>query len=352
MIRIERFGFAGPAGQPGDGATLIAPDGTTARFIDRGATLTELWVADGNGEFDDVVLGFDDPVDYFAPHPHIGCIVGRCANRIRDSRFSVDGRTFELAPTHPPHHLHGGPEGFHTRRWELECDPARGEVRFVLDSRDGDQGYPGNLHATATYALAADGSLELTIEAECDRPTPINLTAHHYFNLAGEADPCDVGDHLVRIDADRYLPMGPDFLPTGAIAPVDATPFDLRTTQPLAASFASADPQLALAGKGFDHHFVINGAGMRFCAELIEPRWGRRLTMHTDQPGVQFYTGNSLDIVGKRKRPRRTHHGLCLETQGFPNAVNEPSFPSVLVWPGTRYRHTTRWRFDVVPQSS
>ena len=156
----------------------------------------------------------------------------------------------------------------------------------------------------------------------------------------------------MRIDADRYLPMGPDFLPTGAIASVDATPFDLRTAQPLAAAFASGDEQLILAGGGFDHHFVVNGTGMRLCAEVVEPHTRRRLTMHTDQRGVQFYTGNSLDIVGKRRRPRRARHGLCLETQGFPNAINEPSFPSVLVRPGTCYRHTTRWRFDVAPQSS
>lgn len=343
---IHRLTASGPRGEAIEGVRLVAANGTVAQFIDHGATLTHLFVADRNGARGDVVLGYDDPAQYFGRHPHVGCIVGRCANRIRDSRMVVNGETFMLAPTHGPHHLHGGPNGFHTQRWAIGTDATQQRVRFTLDSPDGDQGYPGNVHVTATYSFTADNALRLEIEARCDRATPINLTAHHYFNLAGDA--ADVRDHSVRIAADHYLPMDTDFLPTGAIAAVDDTVFDLRGTRRLGDCLASSDPQIHLAGGGFDHHFVLAGTGLRFCAEVSDPISGRQMSIYTDQRGVQFYTGNSLDIVGKAQRRQRAHGGLCLETQAFPNAINEPSFPSVLVDPELPYRSITEWRFDTL----
>jgi aldose 1-epimerase len=321
----------------------------TALFIDRGATLTNLYVADREGRIDDVIVGFHDPRDYFAPHPHLGCIVGRCANRIRNSRCSIDGQVYALAPTHPPHHLHGGPDGFHSRRWRLEYQPLPAAVRFSLDSPDGDQGYPGRVHVIATYSFTATGALRLVLTARCDRATVINLTAHPYFNLAGAAQAVSIADHTVRIAANHYLPIDTDLVPTGEIASVSDTAFDLRKSQRLGPLLANDDEQRHRAGAGFDHNFVVDGTGMRFCAEVSEPIGGRRLTLFTDQPGVQFYTGNTLDIVGKSGLRRQIHHGLCLETQGFPNAINEPGFPSVIVRPTQRYHSVTEWHFDTVP---
>ncbi|NJN53115.1 MAG: hypothetical protein HC809_16510, partial [Gammaproteobacteria bacterium] len=198
-MSLEHHTFRGPNGEPIEGATLMAHNGTAATFIDRGATLTKLYVADRNGRVDDVVLGFDVPARYFDPHPHIGCIVGRCANRIRHSRFTLDGQRFELTPTHPPHHLHGGPNGFHTHQWRMRLDQHRNAVEFRIVSPDGDEGYPGTVEACATYAFDGNSTLRLDIEANCDRPTPINLTAHHYFNLAGAQSVADVGEHRVEI---------------------------------------------------------------------------------------------------------------------------------------------------------
>lgn len=346
---IHRFTGSGPHGEAIEGLQLTAPNGTVAKFIDRGATLTHLFVPDRDGTLGDIVLGYDDPAQYFGPHPHVGCIVGRCANRIRDSRIMVDGAIFMLVPTHGPHHLHGGPGGFHTQRWDIDADAMQRRVRFTLDSPDGDQGYPGNVHVTATYAFTANSALRLEIVARCDRVTPINLTAHHYFNLAGAA--ADITDHTVCIAADHYLPMDTDFLPTGTIAPVDDTIFDLRRARRLGECLISDDPQIRLAGGGFDHHFVLGGTGLRFCARVVDPTSGRQMSILTDRPGVQFYTGNSLDTVGKGRRRQRAHGGLCLETQAFPNAINEPAFPSVLVHPELPYRSVTEWRFDAASKA-
>lgn len=324
--------------------SIVAPDGTTATFIDRGATLTHLLVADRQGQLDDVVLGFDDVADYFRPHPHVGCIVGRCANRIRDSRFVIDGVEHQLLPTHGPHHLHGGPDGFGTRTWELTEASPNG-VAFVLTSPAGDQGYPGSVTVTARYAFTPSSALRLEIDAECDAPTPVNLSAHHYFNLAGATRDCGIERHRVQLDASHYLPMDDAFLPTGEIAEVSGTPFDLRVAATLESRLRTADPQIVLAG-GFDHNWVIDGTSLRTCARVFEPDTGRRMTIRTDQPGVQFYTGNSLAIAGKHGRLNGKHGGLCLETQGFPNAINEPRFPPVLLRPGARYRSITEWQFD------
>lgn len=273
---------------------LESADHAGLTVMDLGATILSLEVPDCDGKLADVVLGYDDAATYLSdPHYH-GAVIGRFANRIAGARFTLDRRTHVLDANQPPNALHGGRGGFDKRVWSGEsCSTSEGDgVLFTLASADGDQGYPGNLRASVCYVWTKDRRLLVDYTAETDAPTPFNPTQHSYGNLAG-AGALSVLDHVLSIHADRYLPVTPDLIPTGALADVASTPFDFREAKPLGRDIDAPDAQLAL-GKGYDHCFALNGDGLRKAAVLFDPASGRLMTVHTDMPGLQLYSANFL----------------------------------------------------------
>ena len=318
-----------------------------------GCAVARIDAPDRAGRVGNVAVGYADVGDYLGPRTeYFGAFVGRVANRIARGRFRLDGRPYRLATNDGPNHLHGGVRGFNRRIWQVveASSGERARLRLRLVSEDGDEGYPGTLVATVTYTLSPDGELRLDAEATADAPTLVNLTNHSYFNLAGGGD---VLDHALQIDADAYCPVDDALIPTGALEPVDGTPFDLRRPTIVGEALKVAHPQLARA-RGFDHCLALRGwddalGGARTACVLVDPGSGRRLTVVTDQPGVQLYSGNFLDGTarGEGGARYRRHAGLCLETEHFPDAPNEPRFPSIELRPGERYATATAWRFDV-----
>lgn len=313
------------------------------QLIEYGATITNLWCADRRGEIADVLLGCPKPADHAKPHPHFNCIVGRYANRITNAQFTLDGQRYELDANLPPHQLHGGKRGFANQLWRGET--SGNQVRFELTSPDGDAGFPGELHVVAIYALESR-TLRLEMTARTTKPTPVSLTAHHYFNLTGQHGSC-VGDHEIQLYADHYLPVSENLTQLGRIEPLAGTPFDLRQRTRLSDRLDSQHPQVRLAD-GFDHTFALNGDGFRDAAFVYDPLSGRTLTVRTDQPGVQLYTCNTLDALGKNGVRYGKHQGVCLETQQFPDAPNHPNYPNAILRPGTEYQAVTEYEFDVV----
>jgi aldose 1-epimerase len=343
-----------PDGTQVDLFTLTNSNGVEIRTIPYGAIIVSVRVPDRNGTLDDVVLGFDTLDGYLGNHPHFGTVVGRYGNRIAKGRFTIDGKMFQLATNNGPNHLHGGVKGFDKLLWHAEPLERVGNVgvAYTLTSPDGDEGYPGTVKARVTYTLRPSNELAIDYEASTDQATPINLTQHSYFNLAGDGGG-DILGHELTIDADRFTPVDEGLIPTGELARVEGTPFDFRKSTPIGARINNDDTQLRY-GKGYDHNWVLNradpqGAGLAHAARLVDPKTGRTLDVSTTQPGVQFYTGNFLDgtIHGKSGRVYRQRHGLCLETQHFPDSPNHPSFPPTIVRPGDRYRSQTIFAFGV-----
>ena len=328
-------------GTPVDLFTLTNANGLIAKITTYGTIITELHVPDRSGKHGDIVLGFDNLAQYLKGHPCFGCTVGRVANRIAKGTFSLDGKTYCLAVNNGPNHLHGGLVGFDKKVWKAE--PQGGAVvRFTYASPDGEEGYPGRLSVAVQIALTDANELSIDYNASTDQPTPVNLTNHSYFNLVGEGD---VLNHQLLIAADYFTPKDPTSIPTGEIRAVKGTPMDFTTPHRIGSRFA----QLQEKPVGYDHNFVINGGGKGLClaARVFEPRTGRVLEVSTTQPGVQLYTANYLDgsLTGKRGVVYRQHAGLCLETQHFPDSVNQPGFPSTILRPGQTYHHTTVHRF-------
>lgn len=347
---VERVPFGRlPTGEPVDAWVLRSACGVEARVVGYGGAIVSLLAPDRAGRLADVVLGYDDVRGYVDGRAYLGALIGRYANRIRGGRFRLDGREYALPVNDGPNHLHGGPRGFHRALWSVEpLRTAEGAgVALSHDSPDGDQGYPGAVRARVAYLLTAGGDLVVDYHAVCDRPTPVNLTQHSYFNLTG--DPAgDVLDHRLRLEADGFTPVDDTRIPTGEIAPVAGTPFDFREPAALGARIGADDPQLARAG-GYDHNFVLRGAGLRLAARVHEPGSGRVLEVHTTEPGVQFYSGNFLDGTerGKGGIPYGRRCGFCLEPQHFPDSPNQPAFPSAILRPGERYASRTVYRFGV-----
>jgi aldose 1-epimerase len=300
----------------------------------------------------DVVLGFDRPEQYWAdpPPPYFGAIVGRYGNRIAKGQFAIGGKTYKLATNNGPNHLHGGNRGFDKVYWEMSTkDSAQGSsVVFTRTSPDGEEGYPGNLRATITYTLTDKNELIVDYRATTDKATPVNLTQHSYFNLAGEGSG-DILGHELTINADRYTPVDDTLIPTGKLAPVQGTPFDFRTATAIGARINNDDAQLK-AGRGYDHNWVLNGTGnaLRVAARLTDPKSGRSMEIQTIEPGLQFYSGNFLDgtIKGKGGHVYAHRTGLCLETQHFPDSPNQPSFPTTILQPGKVYTTRTIMTFS------
>jgi aldose 1-epimerase len=320
--------------------------GIRAKLLDWGATLAALEVPGRDGRRADVVLGFDDPERYREPHPHLGCTVGRCANRIADARFRLAGREFRLAANRGSNHLHGGEHGFHARFWQAESfqGPGTRGVRFRYRSVDGEEGYPGNLDVEVRYSLNDADELGIEYRAETDAPTVVNLTHHSYFNLE-DGGASDVLGHRLRICAAGYTEVDAAAIPSGEIVDVTGTPLDFRQPKPIGADIGAmkGDPG------GYDHNFVLSDAEMGLAATLAAPRSGRRMEVWTSQPGIQLYTSNFLDgtLVGRRGMPYRKHAAVCLEAQHFPDSPNQPRFPTIELHPGGEYRHQTIHRFAV-----
>jgi len=317
-----------------------------------GATIASVRTPDRHGRVDDVVLGFDDLDGYLGPHPYFGAVIGRFANRIAGGRFTLDGEEHQLPVNNGPNCMHGGTVGFDRHVWSAHepRDPDGGdavELRHV--SPDGDMGFPGELAANVTYTVR-DGDLRVDYEATTDRATVVNLTNHSYFNLAG-AGSGTVEGHEMRLAASRFTPVDADLIPTGELAPVAGTPLNFVTSQPIGAALRTGAEQVVRA-RGFDHNWVIDGAdgSVRLAAQVREPNSGRVLEVWTDQPGVQFYSGNFLDatLAGKGGRVYRQGDAFCLETQHFPDSPNQPEFPSTVLRPGETYRTSTVFRFRAV----
>jgi aldose 1-epimerase len=304
------------------------------------------------GKFDDVVLGFDTLEGYTKSHPFFGAIVGRYANRIAKGRFTLDGKTYTLAVNNGPNHLHGGVKGYDKVVWKAQEFKNAGGVGIVFThtSPDGDEGYPGTVALRVTYTLNDNNELRFDYEATTDKATPINLTQHTYFNLAGDGSR-DILDHILTVQANRYTPIDATSIPTGELATVDGTPFDFKLPVPIGARIGEKHPQL-INGNGYDHNFVLNSGGgtLTRAARVTEPMFGRVLEVLTTEPGMQFYTGNFLDgsLTGKAGHVYRRRYGFCLETQHYPDSPNQPAFPTSIVKPGTPYRTTTVFAFSIM----
>ena len=339
-------------GKPIEVATLKNTRGVEVQAINYGGIITSLKVPDRSGTLADIVLGFDQPNSYWAdpPPPYFGSIVGRYGNRIGKAQFAVAGRTYKLAANNGPNHLHGGVRGFDKVLWDMSTrNTAQGSsVIFTRTSPDGEEGYPGNLHVTVTYTLNDKNELIVDYRATTDKATPVNLTQHSYFNLAGEGSG-DVLGHQLTINADRYTPVDDTLIPTGELAPVEGTPFDFRQATAVGARINGDHAQLK-AGKGYDHNWVLNrkGTGPQFAARLSDPKSGRTLDVATTEPGLQFYSGNFLDgtIKGKGGHVYGHRAALCLETQHYPDSPNQKNFPSTILQPGKVYTSRTVWTFS------
>jgi len=323
---------------------LKSKSGVSAKVMTRGATLIELHAPDKSGQTVDVVLGFNDVAGYESDRDQFfGCTVGRYANRIAKGKFTLDGKEYVLAINNGPNHLHGGVKRSLNRVvWKAEVVQTKTgpAVQFRHSSPDGEEGYPGKLDVTVTYALSDAGELSLDYTAVTDKATPVNLTNHTYFNLAG-AGADTILDHELTVAAESYTPVDDTLIPTGKIAPVKDTPFDFTKPQKIGARI---DALVKTAAMGYDHNFVLTPRtkAPTFAAKLRDPSSGRVLTVLTTQPGIQIYSGNFLK--GEQGRDGKTYKlrsALCLETQHFPDSVNQPAFPSVILRPGETLRQTT-----------
>ncbi|KQV45252.1 aldose epimerase family protein [Duganella sp. Root336D2] len=324
MIQSAPFGHA-PDGSPLSLFTLTNAQGMEVRITNYGGIVTHIFAPDRDGQLANITLGFGTAAEYFGRSPYFGALIGRCGNRIAQGRFTLDGVEHQLSVNDGNNHLHGGAQGFDKVVWDAAVEGDALVLRYR--SVDGEQGYPGNLDVQATYTLDDDGALTVDLRASTDRATPVNLTHHAYFNLAGSGT---INDHEMWIDAPHYTPVDQGLIPTGELAPVAGTPFDFSAPR-------------AIGDAVYDHNFALAPApGMRCAVRVREPGSGRQLEVLTHQPGIQFYSGNFLD--GALGFPYRG--GFCLEPQHFPDAPNKPRFPSVILRPGEVYRNTLAFRFS------
>ena len=354
-IELNTDVTAAPFGRLPDGRqatlyTLVNPSGMMMAVTDYGGIITSLTAPDRDGILEDIVLGYDNLEAYLDETPYFGAIIGRYGNRIANGRFFLDGETFELAVNNGENHLHGGLKGFDKVLWDAEpfSDGEDRGIVFRYLSPEDEEGYPGNLTVEVTYRLTSDDRVIFTYEATTDAATPVNLTQHSYFNLAGPSS-SSILDHELMLSADRFTPIDAGLIPTGEIRSVAGTAFDFRTPVDIGARIGSGGEQLDF-GLGYDHNFVLSDTteGLRLAARVFEPESGRIMTVFTTEPGIQFYSGNFLDgsLMGKNGNPYDYRSGFCLETQHFPNSPNQPDFPSTILRPGERYSTQTVYAFS------
>lgn len=324
--------------------SLSNDSGFTVEITNYGGIVTSIFTPDRSNTLDDVVLGYDSLNGYLIETPYFGAIVGRCANRIAGGTFSLDGKEYQLATNNGPNHLHGGIRGFDKIIWapETQMDDSTATLKLTYLSPDGEEGYPGNLETTVVYTVTRDNKLQIEYTARTDKATPVNLSHHSYFNLGG-TNGKNILDHVLFIDAEHYTPVDESLIPTGELAPVEGTPMDFRVPELIGA-------RIHRVPGGYDHNFVLNNQG-KFAkvAELYCDQSGRFMEVFTTEPGMQFYSGNFLNgsIVGEKGLVYQKHHGLCLETQHFPDSPNQPTFPSIILRPGETYKQFTVYRFGV-----
>ena len=311
----------------------------TAKLTDYGAALVQLWVPDRNGHREDVVLGYDRAEDYLAGDACLGATIGRNANRVRNACFVLNGKTYSLQPNEAPNNLHSGWSGFHKRIWQVAAHRSD-SITFQTESEHLDQGFPGNARIQVTYALLAD-ALRIEYEAVSDRDTVFNLTNHSYFNLAGHQHPGKAMEQVLSMPARFFNPDDAANIPTGQLRPVSGTPMDFRIPKALGRDIATEYDALHLQG-GYDHNFEVF---CNPCATLTDPSSGRTMTVYTDCPGVQLYTANFTDTMGKGGIYYGKRSGVCLETQFYPDAVNHPEWPQPFVKAGEIYKSQTVYRF-------
>ncbi|MFO6445900.1 aldose epimerase family protein [Erythrobacter sp. NE805] len=341
-----------PDGRAVEAVTLVSSRGISATILAYGATLQSVIVPGRDGVLADVTLGHATLQEYLAQPQYFGSSVGRVANRIAGGRFILDGQNYQVPCNNGLNALHGGPGGFDKALWTILEVAAEPEPRVVLAhvSPDGDEGFPGELRVTATYALRENGELAIDYAAASDRPTLVNMTNHAYWNLAGEGAPGGAMNHVLTIPAEHFLPTDETAIPTGEFALVEGTPFDFRTPTAIGARVRDAShPQIRI-GTGYDHNWVVareRSAAPRLVARLVDPGSGRSLDVLSTEPGVQFYSGNFLDgsSVGKAGQCYRMGDGVALEPQMFPDTPNRPEFGSIRLAPGEAYRHAIIFRF-------
>jgi aldose 1-epimerase len=341
-----------PDGQAVELYTLRNGKGAEASIMTYGGIVTSLQMPDKNGHFGDIVLGYDNLDGYLKQSPYFGALIGRYGNRIGGARFTLEGETFTLATNDGPNTLHGGNRGFDKVVWKVvkaDVGPNGPELELNYLSKDGEEGFPGDLNVSATYTLTEDNELRLDYTAKTDKPTIVNLTHHSYFNLAGQGNGDILGEE-VYINSDEITPVDSTLIPTGEFEKVDGTPFDFRTPTAIGARINNDDPQLKY-GKGYDHNWVINKpmGQLGLMARVYDPTSGRVMEVFSTEPGLQFYSGNFLDgtITGKGGAVYKHRYAFCMEPQHYPDSPNKPNFPSVELKPGETYHNTIIYKFSV-----
>lgn len=341
MITINKEPFGRVDGKQVDLYTIVSGQ-MTVKITNYGAIVTSILVPDRIGHIEDVVLGFDSLAGYTGEHPYFGCIAGRYANRIAKAKFELDGKEYSLFANNGENHLHGGLKGFDKKVWDAAEFRSREEagIDLTYTSPDGEEGYPGEMKVLVRYTLSPHNELKIRYRAESTKPTPVNLTHHSYFNLKG-AGKGDILDHELQIDAEQYLEVDDGLIPTGELKEVAGTPFDFREPKTIGEYIGSVKG-------GYDHNFILYNEGQfSLVAILSEPICGREMEVYTDQPGLQFYSGNFLDgsLTGKKGVVYKKYSGLCLETQHFPDSPNRPEFPNTILDPGKVLETITVYKF-------
>jgi aldose 1-epimerase len=346
---VKQQDFGTRDGRPIILYTLTNAHGVEVRAMNYGGIILSLRVPDRKGQLADIVLGHDKAEGYMPNPPFLGAIVGRYANRIANGTFTLDGKTYTLPKNDGPNTLHGGiTRTFDKVLWNGEPLKGKNGVAFTYLSKDGEEGFPGNLKVKVTYTLTDSSDLVIDYTATTDKATPINVSQHSYFNLKGEGNG-DILDHEIMINADKFTPVDKNLIPTGELRAVKGTPFDFTTSTKMGARIEDSYEQMVL-GHGYDHNFILNrkGSGLSLAARVYEPTTGRVLEVSTTQPAVQFYTGNFLDgsVTGKEGHVYKRRYGFCLETQHYPDSPNHPDFPSTILKPGEKFHQTTVFKFS------
>jgi aldose 1-epimerase len=349
-IHKKDFGTT-PGGEQVELYTLRNGNGMEVEIITYGGRITSLTAPDKDGNFENVVLGFNNLENYTADNPYFGALIGRYGNRIAQGEFTLDGETYSLPQNDGENHLHGGEKGFDKVVWQAEEGDGNNSLKLTYISEDMEQGYPGRLETVVVYTLNEDNSLDVSYEATTDKKTIVNLTQHAYFNLSANFDE-KILDHVIEINADEFLPVNETLIPTGEMRDVAGTPFDFREPKPIGLDIdRDTENEQLRRGQGYDHNWVLNdqNSGMRFAASAHHPETGRMMEVHTNEPGIQLYTGNFLDGTLPQPEGGTYGHrtGFCLETQHYPDSPNQENFPSTVLEPGEKYTSKTSFKFSV-----
>jgi aldose 1-epimerase len=348
-VKVSQRKFGEVNGETITAFTMVNDSGMELEAINYGCIVTKLLVPDRKGFLENVVLGFDTIEEYVEHSPYFGAVVGRFAGRIKGAEFRLDGVSYSLAKNNGGNHLHGGLKGFDKVLWKTNVKENHDSIslEFSYLSKDGEEGFPGNLMMKVTYTLTNENEFVISYEGVSDQKTLLNVTNHTYFNLSGDLKR-DILDHVLTLKSDRFVELDSELIPTGEILPVEQTPFDFKDGRPIKGGMVAEHPQNILAGKGYDHPFLLS-ENLNEEITLLDEESGRMITIETNQPAVVLYTGNQMsEEFSIRGVQSRRYLGLCLETQGLPDSIHHPHFPSSVLEKNEVYRSTTKYRFDVV----